>query len=345
MGKPMKNYISLFLLMIFSGSIFISTGISAQSREKLAQTGFKFLSVSTDARVAGMGDAVTSLHGSSTAMLYNPAGMADLDRYMEISFGQTNWIADINYIHATAAFNPFADYYGVFGVSIVAVDYGAFQGTVRADNEKGYLDVGSYYPSALAFGIGYARSLSEKFAIGANVKFVRQSITDYGKIGINSTGGYKEKKFETDVFAFDFGLIYRTGYKSLNLGMSIRNFSEELKYEEEGFQLPLTFRIGASINAMDFLDMDQSTHSFLVSVDAVNPRDFSEQLTVGGEYTFQNTFSLRAGYTFPTDESGITVGVGLAKQEIGDMIIGVDYAYTDFGIFDNVHRFSIHFGY
>ena len=55
-------------------------------------------------------------------------------------------------------------------------------------------------------------------------------------------------------------MIYKTGFKSLNLGMSIRNFSEEIKYIEEGFQLPLTFRIGASIDALDFMDVDKSTH-------------------------------------------------------------------------------------
>lgn len=339
----MKKIKLLSLSLLFTSLLVSSISVEAQSREKLAQTGMKFLSVSTDARIAGMGDAITSLHGNSTAMLYNPAGMADIDHYADISVGQTNWIADINYIHATAAFNPFPDYIGVFGISVVAVDYGDFHKTIRADNERGYLDLGTYSPSALSVGIGYARSLSEKFAIGANAKYVRQSIGD-GVVGINTDGSYEEENLEADVFAFDFGLIYRTGFKSLNLGMSVRNFSEELKYIEEGFQLPLTFRIGASINAMDFLDVNPETHSFLISVDAVNPRDFSEQLTVGGEYTFLSTFSLRAGYTFPTDESGITAGIGL-MQELAGLVLGVDYAYTDFGVFDNVHRFSIRFGY
>ena len=31
--------------------------------------------------------------------------------------------------------------WGVFGLSMVAVDYGDFERTIRADNEKGFLDV------------------------------------------------------------------------------------------------------------------------------------------------------------------------------------------------------------
>jgi hypothetical protein len=343
MGIAMKKHTlmvpSLILFLIVS-----SFNINAQSRTKLAQTGMKFLAVSTDARSAGMSDAITSVHGSSSAMLYNPAGMANLDRFADISFGQTSWIADINYISATAAFLPFGSDFGVFGISLMAVDYGDFQGTVRASNESGYLDTEIYSPTAMAVGVGYAKSLSEKFAIGGNVKWVKQSLIDKGVVGIGDDGSYIEEKFEESVLAFDFGLIYKTGFKSLNLGMSVRNFSEEIKYIEEGFQLPLTFKIGASFDLMDMIEADKSTHSFLLSVDAINPRDFEEQLAVGGEYTFLEIFSLRAGYQFPTDESGLSAGVGIKKDLVG-VLLGVDYSYTDFGLFDNVHRFSVRLGY
>ena len=126
--------------------------------------------------------------------------------------------------------------------------------------------------------------------------------------------------------------------------MSIKNFSTELKYKEETFQLPLTFRIGLSMDAMDLFDIDKNTHSLLVSVDAAHPRDFSEQIYLGAEYTFINTFSVRAGFVSPADVRNFTAGFGI-KRNFGGMNLGIDYAYQPFGIFSNVHRFSFNFAF
>lgn len=339
----MKKNIYTILLLMISLMLLQTSAIKAQSQRKLAQTGLKFLSVSTDARVSGMGNAVTSVFGSSSSMLYNPAGMAEQTTSMDFSFGQTQWIADINYVHATASFIPFGEKYGVFGVSVVSVDYGDFLGTIRSGNDQGYIDIGTYSPSALAIGLSYARKLSDKFAIGGNIKYASQSLIDGGIVGVTDSG-YDKEKFDIDVMAFDFGLIYRTGFKSLNLGMSVRNFSEELKYIEEGFQLPLTFRLGVSFNMMDLFDVDKSIHSFLLSVDASTPRDYDEQISIGGEYVFIDTFSLRAGYTTPTDEAGISFGLGV-KRKVSGILMSVDYSYLDFGVFDSTHQFGVTIAY
>ena len=80
-------------------------------------------------------------------------------------------------------------------------------------------------------------------------------------------------------------------------------------------------------------------HGFTLSVDAEHPRDFPEQLKIGGEYQFMETLALRAGYVFPTDEQGINLGVGIRRFGIR-----ADYAYTNFGIFSSVHRVSLSLG-
>jgi hypothetical protein len=315
----------------------------AQERKKLAQTGMKFLSVSLDPRSSGLGDAVTSVTHSSTAMLYNPSTMAKMDRSVDYSFGTTKWIADINYIYGSAALNFMDGQYGVFGVSLVAVDYGEFNGTILANNDDGYIDVGTYKPTAMALGIGYAKALSEKFYVGGNVKYVRQSMGD-ALVGFDPLGDGIIREYKLDVLAFDFGILYHTGFKSLNFGMNIRNFSKELKYVQESFQLPLIFKIGMSMDLIDLVEIDKNMHSFLVSVDASHPRDYPEQLSFGLEYTFLKTISLRAGYTFPTDEQEFSAGVGF-MQSLSDLKFAVDYSYTPFGIFNKVHRVSINIGY
>ena len=126
--------------------------------------------------------------------------------------------------------------------------------------------------------------------------------------------------------------------------MSVRNFSAELKYKKETFQLPLMFKIGLSIDAMDLFNIDKNDHSLIVAVDASHPRDFSEQIYVGAEYTFINMFSIRAGFVSPADEHNFSAGFGV-KRNISGMNLGIDYAYQPYGIFNNVHRFTLSFSF
>jgi hypothetical protein len=311
---------------------------------KLAQTGLKFLSVGADARAAALGEAVTALEGNSSSMFYNPSAMARQTGFVDVAFSNTQWIADINYMHASISVAPEEALYGVFGFSVASVDYGEFKRTIRDAGEDGYLDLGTYSPTALAVGLGYAKALSDKFAVGGNVKYVYQDLGDGHVINIIEDSVLTKQSFDTDVFAFDFGIQYKTGFKSLVFGMSLRNFSQEIEYIEESFQLPLTFKIGLSMNLVDLLDEANDQHSFLFSVDAAHPRDYKEQLHIGGEYTFMNILSLRAGYVSPTDEQGVNFGAGLKHEFVG-FKFGVDYSYLDFGVFDNVNRFSINISY
>jgi hypothetical protein len=347
MNKKLKNIVTILALVVLM--ISLQSQLVFSQQQKLAQTGMKFLNVSLDARSSAFGDAVTSLETNSSAMFYNPASMAWLKRIGDVTFGSTRFIADINYYNGAVAFAPEGGSYGVFGLSFTSVDYGDFLGTVRANNEQGYVDVGTFSPTAMAVGFGYAKTLSEKFSVGANVKYVRQSLgtSVVGDLVADPFQGYisgTTEENKLDVFAFDFGILYRTGFKSLNIGMSVRNFAREVKYKSEGFQLPLIFQLGASFNFADIMDVDKNEHSFLVSIDANHPRDYPEQIMIGVEYTFMNLLSFRGGFSAPNDERNFSAGVGLRK-DIGGVDLGVDYSYTPFGVFNDVHRISLNFAY
>lgn len=301
----------------------------------------KFLSVTNDARVSAMGDAVTALEGNSSSMFFNPAGMARQQPFMSVSLGQTQWIADINYLYGSASFTLFDRKFGVFGLTVTTVDYGEIIGT-RIQG-KSFIETGTFSPTAMTVGAGYAKELTDKFSIGGNVKYVRQSLGSHNVQAENSQEMIN-KDFAADVMAFDLGILYKTGFKSLNFGMSIRNFSQEVKFEEENSQLPLSFKLGLSFDFADIMRINKEDHSLLLAVDAAHPRDYYEQVNVGVEYTFLNNFSVRTGYVTPHDEMGINAGFGM-KQKIMDTEVALDYAYTSFGIFDNVHRFTLKFSY
>ena len=310
-------------------------------RDKIAQTGMKFLSVVADPRAAAMGSAATALEGGAEMLFSNPAGMARLGGATDLMVGQTEWIAGIDYNHGALAIN--AGNLGVVGVTLAFVDYGEFTETIYADNEDGYLTLGTFSPQAWSAGVGYARALSGQFSVGGQVKYAAEdlgaSLISYNPETGPGTEGDERQENTIGTLAYDFGVLYKTGFESLNFAVSARNFSQEIELETESFQLPLALHIGVSMDVLD-LAATSDLHSLVLAVDAENPRDFQEQIKIGGEYTFADAVSFRAGYVYPTDEQGIQLGAGF-RQDVGGLGLGADYAYTDFGVFNNVHRVAL----
>ena len=303
--------LSLLILGI-SGSAFSQSPSDDVVTDKRGQTGMKFLAFSVDARAAGLANATTvDMTSGASGLFYNPATLGWQNKKFGVAAGVTQWIADINYNAFAASYQPGKGEYGVFGVSFMNVDAGEIIGTAIDGSEQGYRFTDAYTPTAWVLGIGYSKTLSDRFSFGAQVKYVNENLAT---ALISTSNGDEYKKYEESTFAADFGIIYRTGFKSLALGMTARNFAPEVKYEEENFELPLTFRIGLSMDLLDLTSSDPNRHSLLVMVDTERPRDFSEHVKIGAEYTLMNLFSVRAGYVTPTDEEGISLGGGLRKD-------------------------------
>jgi hypothetical protein len=253
------------------------------------------------------------------------------------------WIADINHNAFSLAVNPVQGRYGVIGFSVQTVDYGEFIGTRVDKNAKlGYQDTGIFELTSLAVGAGYAKQLTDRFSVGGQVRWVRQ---DLGESAIPIVSSkldttLKDVSNELTPLAFDFGTQFRTGVKSLVFGMSVRNFSKEIKYVEEGFQLPLVFNLGISMNLLDLVALGSLPQSLIMSIDASHFRDHPEQVKVGLDYRLMEILSLRGGYMSSNDENGLTFGFGVSYYGIT-----FDYANTPFGVFDNVQRMTVRFAF
>ena len=140
----MKKIIEKLVVVVLVGFILFNSG-NAQNRQKLAQTGFQFLSVISDARAAAMGEAMTSLQVGSSALFFNPAGMAEMKNFIDISGSTNRWIADINHYTFGMAISPYEGQYGVVGLSLQYVDYGEFIGTrVAPGTTLGYVETGIF---------------------------------------------------------------------------------------------------------------------------------------------------------------------------------------------------------
>ena len=202
------------------------------------------------------------------------------------------------------------------------------------DNEQGFIDTEKFSPSALAFGVGYGRALSENFSVGGHLKKAYQYLGN-NVVPISDSSNVVENNV-ANAIAVDFGTIYITDWHGFTFGMSVRNFSEEAEYGYDSFQLPLTFRIGGSIDVLSFIPSFSEKQSLRMALEALHPRSHPERLNLGLEYSFMGMGHLRLGYLFNYDERNLTYGGGI---KIGPL--KVDYALTPFGVFDSVNRISV----
>ncbi len=311
------------------------SSLLAQENEKDAQTGFQFLSVNSDARAAALAEAMTTVEGSPSALYFNPAGIARISTRIDASFSINQWIADIQHNTAGILYRPMDGKYGVFGLSLMSVDYGTLQGTLVWPNALGYIDTEEFSPSAMSMGVAYAKALSDKFSMGVQIKSAYSQLGQSAILKEDST--FATTKNVASAASFDFGTLFKTGMRDITVGMSVRNFSEEITYAngQENFQLPLTFTMGISADVFTLIGME-TTQSLEFAIDATHPRSHPEQFKFGLEYHPINMIALRSGYLMNNDEDDFTFGLGVRYAGFA-----FDYALTPYGRFDNVQRFTL----
>jgi hypothetical protein len=323
--RKMKKLTGFISLLIFIPSI------NSFAIEKVAQTGCKFLDVAAGARACGMGEAYTVLGQDANALFYNPSCIGEIDKNFDLAVGRTEWIAEIDYISVAGVIN--GGVWGNFGFSVIAPDYGEIEGTrISTENEQGYIMTGLLDVNAFCAGVGYAREFTEKFTVGAQVKYVAQQL-GWNVVDEDTVDN------EISTLSYDFGLLFYPGFKSFAFGMSVRNFSPRVTYEQIGFEMPLTFTLGVGVDIMDFL-VENPNYSFKIGAEMLHPRDWQEQFHLGGEFGYMDMIFLRAGYKFRYSQEGLNLGVGLN-------IAGakIDYSYSEFELFDIINRISVGFAF
>jgi hypothetical protein len=326
-----RNSVMLFLAAL----LILSAPLQAAGFKKVAQAGMSWLAIPVGARAAGMGNAFTAMANDASSVFWNPAGLA-YTTGINAFFNQTRWIADIDVNAGVASYD--AGGVGVFAVSFLSMDWGTIEGTQRADNSQGYVETGAFSPTDWEIGLAYARQISSSFAIGGNLKYISENL------GSGATGSFDnptEYTAEMNLLAFDLGTTYYTGYKDLRFSMSLQNFSKEPKYRSEHFSLPLTFKFGLAMDVSKFWTESSENHLTL-AVDAIHPRDYTERLHIGAEYSYKDMIFLRAGYKSNYDEQDLSLGGGISYN-FGGIALGIDYSYLMFTNFDAVNMFSFNF--
>lgn len=305
-----------------------------QEFAKVGTMGAQFLKIDLDARSVAMASACMAYANDAGAVFSNPAGLVKVENSSFIA-SYAPWFADINLYGAALAhnFGPV----GVFGIHFIYLDSGEMEETT-VDQQQGTGN--TFSVSDFALGLSYARRLTNKFSIGGNARWIHEDLWVSA----------------TSVFGVDVGLMYDTGYKTVRLGMSIKNFGSKFNLpntyqdydngqplpdqsEYLGYDLPIEFAFGI---AADPLKTDDQRISLVA--DAVHPSDNFERVQIGGEYAYMESAFLRAGYIFRHDTAGLNAGAGISVPMSG-YHLGIDYAFSNYTILDNVHRFSIRFSF
>lgn len=329
--KKIIRYVSIVIL-----SLVLAAPAHAVIK-KVGQTGLQFLKVDMSARSAGMGGAFVMVGSDATAMFYNPAGLAYVNSGFDVFATSTQWIADISYSAGGLAYS--LGNLGTVGLNFVSADYGTIMGTVVSDVEAGYEKTGNLDVGALSVGAVYARQLTNKFMVGGQVRYAYQHLGS-SIIPAAVEGETEEIENEVTGLAYEIGTIFYPGlFSSLRMGMSIKNFSPQFKYQEEVFQLPLTFVMGFAVDVFEILGMGGS-NSLLLAMDAIHPRDYTERIHLGAEFVFLNMVALRAGYKFNYDVESLSLGGGI-NYSMGGIGLKIDAAYSLMEDFKNVMRFTI----
>jgi hypothetical protein len=324
--------------------LFISMTLGQQDFEKVGTSGSHFLDISPDARVAGMANSVVGTKiTDASAVFYNPAALVYM-KGSNIFFSRVNWFAGINYNSLSGGMKTPI---GNLAVHIRQLSTGDInETTVQEQQGTGR----SFVWNDLALGISWARSLTDRFSFGANFSLIKESVNLYN--------------YEAGAWAVDIGTLYITGFNSLKLGMSVRNFGPELDFEQDGkdatfddyhngellaepesyrpYHMPLMFQVGISY---DFLE-DLQNHKLMFALDAVHPNDSAERLNLGMQYGFMNILFLRGGFYSNHNSASFMGGVGFDLGGITPIAndLRFDMAVSNYGLLGFVKQFTLAIG-
>lgn len=339
----------LIILTIALG-LLLPAALIAKPFGKTGTAALQFLKLGVDARAIGMGEAYTAVTDDVSSVYWNPAGLAPANQNQAF-FSHTNWPANIMHEFAAATYTD--------GVSTMAA-YGSVLHMDKMDitDEDTFGPTGEQFTnSSMAFGVSYAKVFTNKFSAGLGVKYLRENLYEFS---VNS-------------YSFDLGSMYNTGWNNVKIGMALRNFGPDIRYQvdddedgsidedpfdlfdndgdglidEDGPELdskiPMSFSLGISGDLMR-----TDTSHWIASLQLDNVIDRMETWNIGTEYKMGNLF-LRAGYQINYDTNGFSAGIGY-RIPTRFAIFNIDYAYTDMGpltesFLKSAHRVSLKMSY
>lgn len=260
-------------------------GLALSAQE--SKTAFGVLKLPTSAHVAALGGENNStLDDDPAAAQHNPALFASvLHRTLGFTFmtygDGAKWLG-AQYVHAHGqrhTFGTFAQY----------MNYG----TLSQTDESG-VEIGTFTPKDLIFGLGYSYLLSENWAGGANLKWVHLSIAD----------------FHSSALVVDVGVNYFDQEHQRSLSLVLRNAGAQLyRYDGLTENLPYSLQMGYSqrlehtplrwtLTLVDLTRWDRQYYYVRDGETMSFARLLFNHVVVGADVYLSPQLSLAVGYNF-----------------------------------------------
>jgi Type IX secretion system protein PorV len=367
-------------ILLFCG---LSTTVNAQidQENRTVTSAVPMLRISPDARSGGMGELGIATSPDAYSGFWNAGKLAFNQSKGGIGATYTPWLKDLVndvYLASVAGYYKIADNQAIGGsvryFSLGNIDFTDILGNTFAN----------YRPREFAVDVQYSRKLSAKSGVGLTLKYINSNLAGGTTVGGTS---YKAGNSVAADLAYYHNGVAQNG-SGFSWGAVLSNLGSKVAYTDNAdakdfipANLGLGLNYNKKFNATNNISFGVEVNKLLVPTppsagdvagiaeyrsksvigswfssfgDA--PDGFGEELkefqaSLGAEYTYNNQFSLRAGYFYENKNKGnrryATAGLGIKYN-----LFGFNFAYvipTGAGVsrnpLSNTLRFSVLFDF
>ncbi len=319
------------------------TLIGQDSTNKIITTAVPFLSITPDARAAGMGDAGAATSPDANAGYWNAGKLAFIDKAYGGSASYTPWLGKI--INDMSIFY-LSGFYKITREQTVAASMKYFNLGEIQFRDVNNVDQGRFNPREFSFDVTYSRLLTEHLGIGGALRYIHSNLT-----GALSTGSLDARPGNS--VAVDIGVFYTKPFVSnnsvLSLAGSISNIGAKISYSDANNKdfIPTDLRLGAAykaeLNPYHSLTFALDFNKLMVPSPYPGSKSkpliggmlgsftdatggFSEEIheittSLGMEYWYNNVFAGRLGFFNEAKDKGnrkyLTAGLGARYKKFG----------------------------
>ncbi|MFA7073781.1 MAG: hypothetical protein WC234_01170 [Endomicrobiaceae bacterium] len=328
--------VSLLFCLILADNIYAGTDAAA------------FLKKSVGAKAIAMGGAFTSIADDTTAIYWNPAGLAKTQMYSVSAMGATGasdkypGLKDIVPSHQFLAVSvPLSKATDIFGKTVIGVGYisSTMDNVQNTDSQLTYRKTMSHTDNAyyLSAGVPVWDSDSSLY-VGASLKFISY---EFSNIGVSDSGMDVDAGIIYAIDTLSFGALIQKGVEigddeapmTTKFGVS-NKFSLSEKFQLTGAldlvqrqQEPLLANVGAEFGVKDLLNMDG------FGIDGIFLRAGVEGYAIENRYDISSDFNETVGYNF---------GLGV-NFIISNTYLQLDLAVCSGNIFEQNTKFTVNF--
>ena len=326
-----KNSRSNADMKIFASILALLLALPGATRAAGSEVGTssgEFLKFGPDARGVAMGHAMTSIAEDSSAIYWNPAGLAQVRQgHLTLSHGALFQDVFYDFIAYARPIAPLVmprrrflrpSGLGTLAVSIQYLNAGRIEERINTGVPSG----GQFTPRDLAFTTAWGGALTENLDLGLALKYIDSRISAVARTG-----------------AIDGGVRYRSHLYDWpwTVGASAHNLGGTLSFDRQRDPLPVSFRFGNSLRPVEYLTL---------GADFIMTRDHDPYVALGIEGLFaveeRIVVALRGGYNGRNSSgdldglAGMSFGMGMKLNTLG-----FDYGWRPFGFLGSSHRLSL----